>query len=254
MDKTKLGNRMKECYENRSKIYLTRRTPVIIRLDGKAFHAFTKGLKKPFDNFLMEVMQETTKYLCENIQGCKLGYTQSDEISLLLTDYDKLTTDAWFDYNIQKIVSISASMATLAFNTIFAKKLSKIDNDDYLAILENKKYKALFDSRVFNIPKKEVNNYFLWRQKDASKNSISMVAQAYFSHKELHKKNGDDKQEMLFNKFGINWNDFSIPEKRGTCVIKKPIQIYEIVRNKWIIDKEIPIFNKNVKYIENLIY
>ena len=108
--KDSLGDRMKEYYENRAKTYLTRRTPVIIRLDGKAFHSFTKGLKKPYDTIFHYAMNHTMKYLCENIQCVKVGYTQSDEITLLLTDYDTLTTDAWFDNNVQKICSVSASM------------------------------------------------------------------------------------------------------------------------------------------------
>ena len=117
--KDALGDRMKEFYENRSKTYLTRRTPVIIRLDGKAFHSFTKGFKRPYDEIFHEAMNETLRYLCKNIQGCKIGYTQSDEISILLTDYATLETDAWFDYEVQKICSISASMATMAFNKYF---------------------------------------------------------------------------------------------------------------------------------------
>ena len=108
MDKTTLGDRMKNNYENITRYYLTRRMPVIIRIDGKAFHTFTKGMKKPFDNILVKTMQETMKYLCENIQGRVLGYTQSDEISLVLTDYAELTTDAWFDNNLQKMCSVYA--------------------------------------------------------------------------------------------------------------------------------------------------
>ena len=131
MKKDNLGNRMKG-YKNISRNHLMRRTPVVIRLDGKAFHTFTRGMKKPFDNILMESMQETAKYLCENIQGCKIAYTQSDEISLLLVDYENLDTDAWFDNNIQKMVSISASMATLAFNKAFSRLVEK-----YIYSLEN---------------------------------------------------------------------------------------------------------------------
>ena len=121
-----LGKRMKEYYENITKIKLMRRTPVIIRIDGKAFHTFTRGFKKPFDEILIKSMQETTKYLCENIQGCVLGYTQSDEISLLLIDYKNLNSSAWFDYEIQKICSIAASMATMAFNKSFTKKFNSL--------------------------------------------------------------------------------------------------------------------------------
>ena len=117
--KDSLGDRMK-AYENVSRNYLTRKIPVIIRIDGKSFHTFTRGMEKPFDAILTETMKRTMKYLCENIQGCAFGYTQSDEITLVLTDYDNPTTDAWFGYNIQKMASVSASMATLAFNKIFA--------------------------------------------------------------------------------------------------------------------------------------
>ena len=209
-------------------------------------------------------MQETTKYLCENIQGCKLGYTQSDEISLLLTDYEKLTTDAWFDYGVQKMVSVSASMATLAFNRIFREKCESFRNKQikilrsvseekfqYGSLLPNKYDKALFDSRAFSIPKEEVTNYFWWRQQDCTKNSVSMLAQSQFSHKQLQNKNGSAMQDMLMLEKGINWNDLETFKKRGTCVIKKQEIINEITRNKWFIDKEIPIFSKNSEYIEN---
>ena len=123
-----LGTRMKEFYENVPKTRLLRRTPVALRIDGKAFHTFTRGFQKPFDPVLMKSMQQTMKYLCENIQGCVFGYTQSDEITLILIDYQKLTSSAWFDYEIQKVCSISASMATMAFNRFFAAKISKTEN------------------------------------------------------------------------------------------------------------------------------
>lgn len=266
MKKDSIGDRMKNNYENRSKTFLIRRTPVIIRIDGKAFHTFTKGMNKPFDKLLMETMQETTKYLCENIQGCKIGYTQSDEITLLLTDYDTLTTDAWFDYNVQKMCSVSASMATLAFNQIYGKLVDKkysipisIDfmptekQDKYknkYKLYHNKKNKALFDSRCFTIPKEEVANCFIWRQQDATRNSIQMVGQAYFSQNELNCKNTSDIQDMLMEKYKVNWNDFSPSEKRGTAIIKTN---NETERNKWIIDLKTPIFSQNRDYIENVL-
>ena len=125
MDKTSLGDRMKNNYENVNRFYLTRRMPVIIRMDMKAGHTFTRGMKKPFDDIFVKTMQNTMKYLCENIQGCVIGYTQSDEISLVLTDYAELTTDAWFGNNLQKMCSVSASMATLAFNKAFNDNIVK---------------------------------------------------------------------------------------------------------------------------------
>lgn len=113
-----LGERMKR-YEYVTRNYLTRRVPAIIRLDGKAFHTFTRGFQKPFDEILVKTMQQTMRYLCENIQGCVLGYTQSDEITLVLIDYQKLDSDSWFGYNIQKCASVAASMATMVFNKFF---------------------------------------------------------------------------------------------------------------------------------------
>ena len=257
--KDELGNRMKTNYEQIPKLRLTRRTPVIIRIDGKAFHSYTRGFRKPFDSILMRSMRETMKYLCENIQGCVLGYTQSDEISLLLIDYMDLNSQAWFDNEVQKICSISASMATMVFNREFTRMANNYiddtmeawniydDEKKYMETLEKAMTKgAMFDSRCFNIPKEEVTNYFYWRQLDATRNSIQMVGQANFSHKELHGKSCNDIQDMLHKKKGINWNDFSVPEKRGTCCIK--------TESGWTIDNNIPIFKGDAReYIEKLI-
>lgn len=277
MDKTSLGDRMKNNYENISRYYLTRRTPVIIRIDGKAFHTFTRGFKKPFDDILVKSMQETMKYLCENIQGCVLGYTQSDEISLVLTDYAELTTDAWFGNNLQKMCSVSASMATLAFNKAFNDNIvryidSHFDTDcdvmkdlaEYTKILINARNKgAMFDSRVFTIPKEEVCNYMIWRQQDATRNSIQSVCQANFSDKELHKKSTKDIQDMLITQKDINWNNYATTLKRGSCCIKTDDSLTEydevgnicgyIQRSKWVIDNEIPIFTQDRNYVEKLI-
>ena len=279
MDRTTLGDRMKNNYENISRYYLTRRTPVIIRIDGKAFHTFTKGFKKPFDDVLVKTMQDTMKYLCENIQGCVLGYTQSDEISLVLTDYTELTTDAWFGNNLQKMCSVSASMATLAFNKHFRDNVDEWgDNNlpdfrdggtnqeidptllEQWDIYFSRCDKAMFDSRVFTIPKEEVCNYLIWRQQDATRNSIQSVGQANFSQKELHCKSTNDIQDMLMTQKNINWNDYPTTLKRGSCCIKTVIQdpdvdikdgAYPI--NKWVVDNEIPIFTQDRNYIEKLI-
>ena len=254
-----LGNRMKEFYENIPKTKLMRRTPVIIRIDGRAFHSFTRGFRKPFDTVLMSNMQKTMKYLCEGIQGAVLGYTQSDEISILLVDYKKLNSDAWFDNDVQKICSISASMATLAFNTFFRKEVKELivndkfykDEEEYYNTLLTASEKgAMFDSRCFNIPKEEVTNYFLWRQLDAIRNSIQMVGQANFSHKQLQNKSCGNIQEMLLEK-GINWEDFSTDCKRGTCCYKEETIVDGQLRTSWKIDKDIPIFKGGDRdYIE----
>lgn len=268
--KDSLGDRMKG-YENISRNYLTRRVPVVIRLDGKAFHTFTRGMKKPFDDVLTKTMQDTMKYLCENIQGCVLGYTQSDEITLVLTDYATIQTDAWFGYNIQKMTSIAASMATLAFNQAFGKNVGI----NYCAFDTEQAYQnmlpyfdksgalktGLFDARVFSIPKEEICNCLIWRQQDATRNSIEAVGQAFFSQRELHKKSCDEIQEMLWSKHNINWNNFPTENKRGSCCVKaeipstmedprNPGQQITVTRRKWIVDAEIPIFTQHRDYVE----
>lgn len=277
MDKTSLGDRMKNNYENVNRFYLTRRMPVIIRVDMRAGHTFTKGMNKPFDDVFVKTMQDTMKYLCENIQGCVLGYTQSDEISLVLTDYAELTTDAWFGNNLQKMCSVSASMATLTFNKAFNDNIVKyIDNNldadcgvtkdltEYTKILINARNKgAMFDSRVFTIPKEEVCNYFIWRQQDSTRNSIQSVGQANFSQRELNGKSCNDIQDMLMTQKSINWNDYATTLKRGSCCIKidDGITKYDevgnicdyIPRSKWVIDTEIPIFTQDRNYVEKLI-
>jgi tRNA(His) 5'-end guanylyltransferase len=264
-----LGTRMKQ-YENVTRTYLTRRMPVIIRVDGKAFHSFTRGFKKPFDEIFVKSMQDTMKYLCENIQGCVLGYTQSDEITLVLVDYQDRNTSAWFDNNIQKMVSVSASMATMAFNKIFHRNIMVASKTlytddlsdkeiDYINALEKAMNKgAMFDSRVFTLPKEEVVNCILWRQQDATRNSIQSVGQANFSQSQLHGKNCNQIQDMLMLEKGINWNDYPTHLKRGSCCVKKQYKInegteQEAVRNKWVVDTEIPIFTQDKDYINKLV-
>ena len=233
--KDSLGSRMKENYENRTRILLPRRTYTIIRLDGKAFHTYTRGLKRPFDKQLVNDIDETAKFLCENIQGVKLAFVQSDEISLVLTDFDKITTNAWFDGNIQKMVSVSASLATAKFNELRPGKL------------------AFFDSRVFTIPEQsEVINYLIWRQQDTVRNSITAVAQSLYSHKELFKKNTNEMQEMCFQK-GVNWNDYDDGLKRGRLILKIDYIKEGTNRSKWEIvgsphfTHEEPIINSILK-------
>lgn len=198
MDTTDLAKRMKK-YEAVSKGTLMTRMPVILRIDGKAFHTYTRGFRRPFDSILMVAMQETMKYLCENIQGCVLGYTQSDEISLVLIDYKKFTSS--------------------------------------------------------NLSKEEVTNYLCWRQADATRNSIQMVGQAHFPHRELQNKSCNEIQDMLMLQKGINWNDLLIEQKRGSCAIKKEYLFEDgSYRTHWVIDKEIPIFKGDGRdYIEDLI-
>ena len=266
-----LGKRMKEYYENIPKTKLMRRTPVAIRLDGKNFHTFTRGFQKPFDKVLIKSMQETMKYLCENIQNCVLGYTESDEITLILVDYKNLNTAAWFDYEVQKMCSIAASMATMAFNKFFAENvkhwasISGREMFEALTLEQRTAYEntlnnavekgAMFDARCFNIPKEEVTNLIYWRQLDAIRNSIQMVGQANFSYKELQNKSCNQIKDMLMTEKGINWNDFPTYQKRGSCCIIGEYYIDSTpVRTHWVIDEEIPIFKgEDREYIEKLI-
>ena len=276
MDTSDLAKRMKD-YEMRDRYFLQKRIPVAIRVDMRAGHTFTKGFERPFDKIFMKSMQETAKYMCENIGNAKLAYVQSDEITIILTDYDTLETDCWFNYRTDKLCSIAASMATMAFNKFFYENvfqynvMASVDTSNkeypYKEVYAKAVEKgAMFDARVFNIPKEEVTNCIYWRQLDASRNSIQMVGQANFSHKELHCKTCNDIQDMLMLQKNINWNDFPTYQKRGTCVIKEeyypePVKGYENcevnaldVRTRWVIDKDIPIFKgEGRNYIEKLV-
>lgn len=262
--KDTLGDRIKSHYENRTRYQLGRRTNTIIRIDGKAFHTYTKGLPRPFDAGLIEDMNKTTAYLCKNIQGAKLGYVQSDEISILLTDYDTQQTDAWFDNNLQKMCSVAASMATSEFNRL---RLIRLMNETMIELEPEdiKKFRmAEFDARVFQIPMNiEVENYFIWRQQDATRNSISSVAQSLYSPKQLNGVKTDKMQEMIFEK-GINWNDYTYREKRGSVISKVETKLIkttqgpndevietEFIRNKWQVI-ETPIFSQERDFLRNL--
>lgn len=260
MDKTSLGDRMKR-YESVPKNYLMRRQPAIIRLDGKAFHTFTRGFVKPFDLVLNYTMQGTMRYLCENIQGCVLGYTQSDEITLVLCDYQKLDTDAWFGYNVQKMVSVAASIATMKFNQLFAKEAQEFyiandecDYDDareklesYRDALEQAAIKgAVFDARAFTVPIEEVNNCLLWRQQDATRNSIQALAQSLYPHKEIQGISTKALQDKMFSEKGVNWNDLPTEQKRGSCCKKND-------DGCWVMDYNIPIFSQAPNYVNSRI-
>src|SRR6185369_3160305 len=232
--KDAIGDRMKNYYEDRTRFSLIRRSYTIIRIDVKAFHTYTKGLQRPFDDQLINDMDQTACFLCKNIQGAKFAFVQSDEISILLTDFEELTTDAWFDGNIQKMVSVSASLATARFNELRPSKL------------------AFFDSRVFQIPSKiEVENYFIWRQQDTVRNSIQSTAQSVYSHKELENKTTDQQQEMIFQK-GINWNDYEPKYKRGRIILKENYLKEYAIRSRWI-SSEAPTFTKDREFLSTKI-
>lgn len=197
----RLGDRMKQ-YEQVTRDNLIRRVPVILRLDGRAFHTLTRGCQKPFDSAFILSMIDTAASMLGEIQGAKCAYVQSDEISILITDYDSMESGAWFDYNIQKIASITAGIASVAFTQSFGRN-------------------AVFDARVFNLPRQEVVNYFVWRQKDWNRNSVQMLARANFSHKALQNQGIPEIHDMLCG-VGVNWNDLKPGLKNG-YLIKKSV-------------------------------
>lgn len=213
-DKTSLGDRMKRNYEDVFRHHLPRRTHVIVRVDGKAFHTFTRSLSKPFSVYLHEAMIQGSLCVMENLQGCAFAYQQSDEVSFLLTDFSTIKTEAPYDYNINKLVSISASAMTAGFNRYVCNE-NWVNKDSRPFSSEM----GLFDSRAFAIPDPiEVYNYFVWRQRDCIRNSIQSLGQAHFSHKELHGLNGDQVQEKLFQEKGINWANENPHFKNGTLI------------------------------------
>lgn len=268
MDTTSLGDRMKN-YENVYRVYLPSRLPVIIRVDMRAGHTYTRGFQRPFDTYMHAAMVETAKGLCAEVSGCKMAYTQSDEISLLVTNNDTIETQPWFGNNLQKIVSLTAAKASISFQQAMQKIFSNsalcseiVDSNYFTYILHLKN--VMFDSRAFILPEDEVTNYFIWRQQDATRNSIEMAARAYFSHKECDHKNCNKLQEMLFQK-GINWNYYEVWQKRGVCIKKIEIEmpiVYGkdinnleskiVKRSRWVEDNSTPIFTENRAYIENL--
>src|SRR5581483_4765311 len=258
---------------------LPRRTYTIIRVDGKAFHTLTRNFRRPFDHEFMFVMDQTAINMCKQIQGAQFAYVQSDEISILLTDFDSPQTCAWFDGNVQKMASISAAIATAEFNKAFAtaaKTANEIRGtaNEYMTGDYGQLKTGYFDSRVFTIPDPvEVENYFIWRQQDASRNSIQMAARSVYSHKQLEGKNTSELHNMLFAK-DINWNDYWSGEKRGR-VIKKDryvlidtetagvsgeLEVSEpVYRTRWVsydgtgMENEIPVFTQDRSFLRKLI-
>lgn len=219
MNNDNLGTRMKE-YEDVWRIKLPRRMPMIIRLDGKAFHTLLSKAEKPFDYSFVYSMQFVTTVLIDKIQNAVFAYCQSDEISILVHNYKRLNTDCWFDNNLQKIISVSSSIAIEAFYW--------------------KDSTANFDARVFVLPEAEVCNYFIWRQQDAIRNSINTVGQSLFSASELHGKNTTQVVDMIATR-NIIWKEYPIKVQRGFSFINKEL------------DLQIPKFSEDREYINNLL-
>ena len=258
IEKDSLGDRMKT-YEAVTRDYLMLGCPKVIRLDMRAGHTFTRGFKIPYDEVFSQCMIEATKELCKEINGVVMGYTQSDEISLIINDVtERGEISCFFEGNIQKMVSISASICTIAFNKKYAEIVASLSPEEAKRYEKNI-WKGQFDSRVYCLPNvMEVHNYVLWRQQDATRNSIQMAGHANFSQSEMDKKNTSDIQDMLMLQKGINWNNYPSKFKRGCVILKEQYEkdvevpnrglVTGVKRKRWI-EAEIPILTQDLEFI-----
>lgn len=217
-----LGDRMRTYYEQPAETRLPMRMPAIIRLDGRAFHTWTKDLEKPFDAEFVQLMAELARHLCKEIPTVQMAYVQSDEISLLLHNYKRHDSQAFFNNEAQKIASVAAGIAS-AFFTLRSGRL------------------AVFDARVFVLPEAEVANYFIWRQQDAIRNSINALAQSMYPQAQLQGKDQDGLRDMI-RSGGKEWHSLLETNKKGLVVHRDAIG--------WMFDWEIPVFTGNREYIE----
>lgn len=233
-----LGDRMKEYESVTTSVSLTRRIPVIIRIDGRCFHTFSRKLESPWDEMFHECMCKVAMDVCSQCQGARLAYHFSDEISVLLVDYQDVATESYFGYSLQKVLSVTASVCTASFaEACLARRVT------WCPPFPN------FDCRAFSLPPDEVCNYFIWRQQDCTRNSVSSLARNMFSHKELHGKNSSDAQDMMISR-GVNWNDQPVRFKRGISILKRPgAEVSE-----WVADYGSPIFTQNRTYIDGWVY
>ncbi|MBL8213584.1 MAG: hypothetical protein JNK87_22890 [Bryobacterales bacterium] len=261
-----VGSRMKEKYESAFRLVVPQRTYLIVRVDGRSFHTYTQGSERPYDRRIAEAMDAGAQALCAEMMGCRFAYGQSDEYSFLATDFDTLQSEAWFKGNIQKIASIGASIFTAAFN--YARMGQARELGVALDGAEGRTWmSASFDARVFVIPSRsEVENYFIWRQQDASRNSLNMLASFHYSHEELLNTGASERHELL-HKRGVNWNDCPTDQKRGRVIAKRERtrqvsyvhkrtqeRVEEIVAESyWALDSEIPVFTQDRGYLAGLI-
>lgn len=279
MKSDSFGERCKR-YEAASKQVLVPRTPVLARVDGRAFHTFTRWCARPYDTDFHACMWAAAAALCKDVAGCKLAYVQSDEINLLVTDYEDVSTQAHFDYEVPKLCSTAAATASVAFLADFYKRFS----DKAIRMLQSGRGLPTFDARFYNVPREDVANVFLWRQRDAERNSLTMHAQAHYSHKELHGQGKAAKHDLLHAK-GINWSHLPTPRKRGVCVVRETYEVPKTrppvkttgsdaawvalvtddllnpvegttTRSRWVVDEDIPIFStpEGRQYIERFVY
>ncbi|VTT99154.1 trna-his guanylyltransferase : Uncharacterized protein OS=Plesiocystis pacifica SIR-1 GN=PPSIR1_23574 PE=4 SV=1: Thg1: Thg1C [Gemmataceae bacterium] len=215
-----LGDRMKRYEAAEAGRRLMPLLPVLARLDGRAFHSFVRGLERPFDERLSRLMADTARFLVRATNS-EVGYTQSDEITLAWVPAG-FESQVFFDGRVQKMASVLAALCSAHFT----RRLPGFLPAEYADRL------PVFDARVWNVPTRdEAANTFLWRERDATKNSISMAARAHYDHSELHGKTGREMQELLFRK-GVNWNDYPAFFKRGTYfrreTVRRPFTAIEL--------------------------
>ncbi|MBY0508308.1 MAG: hypothetical protein K2X03_30630 [Bryobacteraceae bacterium] len=219
-----LGDKIKTNFEDALRLRLPRRTHLVLRIDGRRFHTFTKQLARPYDFGLAAALDTAAMALAAEMSGCRLGFGQSDEYSFLLTDFGSEHEKMWFDGNVQKIVSVAASIFTAHFTRAFAL--------------------ATFDARVMVIPRRaDVADYFIWRQTDASTNSLNMLASAHYAHEELAGKSAAEKHDLLHAK-GLNWAKQETSFKRG--------RIIRPASGGWEVDPEPPVFTRDRGYLLQL--
>lgn len=245
--KDEFGNRMKK-FEKKSVGMVDSNMPVFVRLDGKAFHTWTRGFDKPFDERLNQIFQYATRMTCEEVGQVIMAYSQSDEVTFLLDGWKRPESQIYFGGKIQKIVSVMSSVFTAYFN----------NNGIMESLRDIKNSLAFFDARVWNVPEHEIENVFIWRQMDVRRNSVSGLGQSLYSHKELHKKSSKEIQHMCYNEKGMDWNDLSNIQKWGFVVRKRYYNASmgdgEVIRSEWIVDEHIPYFVDNRQYLKDIIY
>jgi tRNA(His) guanylyltransferase len=263
--KDALGERMKS-YEDVNRTYLTAGIPKLLRLDGKAFHTLLRGAEKPYDISVMDSMVKAAAAVMKEIGGsARFAYIQSDECSIAINDKMTIDSEPWFGNNVQKMVSISSAIMSVNFTQAFNDPNTKhrfaipTAQVDAVALMRP----AYFDARIFQVPNVvEMHNAVLWRQFDASKNSISQYARSYFSHKELQNKNGSEMQDMMMLQKNFNWNNAPTWTKRGVLVyridrsrkddIVSTCKNLEIINGNIAVDWEIPKFSEEPSFLVNL--
>ena len=246
--KDDFGDRMKS-YEAAYMQRTVPRVPLVIRVDGCHFHSFTRGMAKPFDPILTKTMQDTMLAMCKEITGAVFGYTQSDEITVVCRLADPVNMSEYYEGRVQKILSITASKATLNFNRWFMRNVKEYgqEPDRYPGAADPDVYRrrlmgAEFDSRVMNIPDMDLYNCLIWRQSDATRNSVSMLAQSHYTQRELQGKKRPEMMDMLMLEKGVNWNDLDTVKKRGACCYRKDTGRK---RPEWFVDCEMPILSSD---------